>query len=463
MHLRKPIILALAMVAGWSVARPARAQEQDTTRIPTGVQLGLVYETSYRPSLAVRPFSTTDSTGLADVADQVFTIVRRDLDYSDRFDMHFDIPPALAQGPVDYGAWNDLNVVYLLTGGLEPAEGGGTVMRLTLHDVVYSTIKEMSSFHLPAVGDPGFRMAVHAASDQVVRWATGSPGIAASRILFTVQNPKDRTSREILIVDSDGENLQPVVTSQTEVQSPAWSPDGAHMAFTERAPDGWRLEERDMRTGRIRMIGAQSTLYLTPTYSPDGTHLVFGMWQGGNSDLYEYDISRYCCMRQLTHSTRVDMYPSFSPDGKQLAFMSDRLGPPGIFIMPADGGEPTALSPFVYGEPGFYTSPDWSPTNSYVAFHGRSIGGRFQIMVADASRPGETVQQLTSGGRNEDPSWGPDGRHLVFSGMRGTGVGLYVIDSVTGRIRPLVLGRRYRVPAWSGSLLQASALTVRAP
>lgn len=463
MHLRQSIILALAVAAGWSVARPARAQEQDTTRIPTGVQLGLVYQTAYRPSLAVRPFSTTDSAALADVADRVFGIVRRDLDYSDRFDMQFDIPPALAKGPVDYGAWNDLNVVYLLTGGLEPAQEGGTVLRLTLHDVVYSTIKEMSSFHLPSVDDPGFRMAVHAASDQVVRWATGNPGIAASRVLFTVQNPQDRTSREILIVDSDGENLQSVVTSQSEVQSPAWSPDGSHMVFTERAPDGWRLEERDMRTGRIRMVGAQSTLYLTPSYSPDGTKLVFGMWRAGNSDLYEYDISRYCCLRQLTHSTRVDMYPSFSPDGKQLAFMSDRLGQPHIFIMPADGGEATVISPFVYGEPGFYTSPDWSPTNSYVAFHGRSIGGRFQVMVADASHPGATVQQLTSEGRNEDPSWAPDGRHLVFSGMRGTGVGLYVIDSVTGRIRPLVLGRRYRVPAWSGSLLQASALTVRAP
>ncbi len=463
MHFRKTIAVALAVGAGWGIARPARAQEQDTTRIPTGVQLGLVYETSYRPSLAVRPFSTTDSAGLAGVADQAFNIVRRDLDYSDRFDMHFDIPPALASGPVNYGAWNDLNVVYLLTGGLEPADGGGTVLRLTLHDVVYSNIKEMSSFHLPAVQDPGFRMAVHAASDQVVRWATGSPGIAASRILFTVQDPKDRTSREILIVDSDGENLQPVVTSQTEVQSPAWSPDGSHMAFTEQAPDGWRLEERDMRTGRIRMVGAQSTLYLTPAYSPDGTKLVFGMWVGGGSELYEYDVSRYCCLQRLTQTTRVDMYPSFSPDGKQLAFMSDRLGQPGIFIMPADGGQPTALSPFVYGEPGFYTSPDWSPTNSYVAFHGRSIGGRFQIMVADASRPGATVQQLTSEGRNEDPSWAPDGRHIVFSGMRGTGVGLYVIDSVTGRIRPLVLGRRYRVPAWSGSLLEASALTVRAP
>jgi TolB protein len=92
-------------------------------------------------------------------------------------------------------------------------------------------------------------------------------------------------------------------------------------------------------------------------------------------------------------------------------------------------------------------------------FHGRSRGGVFQIMVAEANRPGGPVQQITSEGRSEDPSWAPDGRHIVFSGVREDGMGLYVIDLVTGRIRPLVTGGRFRMPDWSPSQLNASTLT----
>lgn len=433
----------------------------DTTRIPTGVRLGLVYESSYRPRIAVKPFS--GDVGGGALADRVHDIVRRDLDYSDRFDMLFDLPPALAEGPIrDYAAWNELDLVYLVTGSVEQAEEG-YLLRLTMHDVVYSSIKEMQAFQLPHVDDPDFRMAVHAAADEVVRWAIGQRGSAASRILFTVERPDSST--EILMVDSDGENVRSVLRSDEKLAlySPAWSPGGDRMAYTAQGPEGWRLEERDMRTGRIRILGAQSTLYLTPSYSPDGKRLAFAMWLGSGTELHDYDVERYCCLRRLSRRPRIDMSPTYSPDGRRIAFMSDRLIQPHIFVMPAEGGEATTLSPFVYGESGFYTSPDWSPTNSYVAFHGRSKGGRFQVMVADADRPGATVQQLTSEGRNEDPSWAPDGRHLVFSGVRAGGVGLYVIDSVTGRIRPLVLGGRYRMPDWSGRLLQASALTVRAP
>lgn len=140
--------------------------------------------------------------------------------------------------------------------------------------------------------------------------------------------------------------------------------------------------------------------------------------------------------------------------------MSDRLGQPHIYVMPADGGEAELLSPYTYGEPGYYTSPDWSPETSLVAFHGRSRG-QFQIMVADAASPGATVRQLTEEGRSEDPSWAPDGRHVVFRGVRATGEGLYVLDAASGRTRPLVLGGRVRLPDWSPTLLSASALTVR--
>ena len=142
-----------------------------------------------------------------------------------------------------------------------------------------------------------------------------------------------------------------------------------------------------------------------------------------------------------------------------MVFQSDRLGNPHIFTMPADGGDAVLITPFEVGGPGYYTSPQWSPKTSQIVFHGRSRGGIFQVMVADADRPGGPVQQITSQGRSEDPSWAPDGRHIVFSGVREDGMGLYVIDLVTGRVRPLVTGGRYRMPDWSPALVSAASQT----
>jgi TolB protein len=148
-----------------------------------------------------------------------------------------------------------------------------------------------------------------------------------------------------------------------------------------------------------------------------------------------------------------------------MAFNSNRLGSgaPQIYVMDADGSDADLISPYVYGSPGYYTSPDWSPRGDRVAFHGRiGRGGRYQILVAEVEDRGAKVLQLTGEGNNQDPSWAPDGRHLIFAGERSFGYGLFVVDAATGRIRPLVSNIRPRNPAWSPSLVRSVEETLRA-
>jgi TolB protein len=138
-----------------------------------------------------------------------------------------------------------------------------------------------------------------------------------------------------------------------------------------------------------------------------------------------------------------------------LAFNSNRLGTaiPQVFVVSSRGGQANLISPFSAGSAGYYTSPDWSPTSNWVAFHGRiERYGRYQILLADVEGRRATVRQLTAEGNNEDPSWASDGRHLVFSGERNYGYGLFVVDAATGRIRPLVSNIRPNAPEWSPSL-----------
>ena len=445
----------LGLVALLALAVPAAAQVGDTTQLPSGVRLGLIYTPGMAQSLAVRPFEASGAGGI--VATQATEIVTRDLDFSDRFNM-VSTPAGLVSAPIAYGPWNDLGVAYLVSGTVAP-DGDNWALTVTIHDVTYANVMEQKRYRLPAPADPRFRLAVHAIADGIVERITGHPGMAATSIAF-IRRSNGRY--ELMMVDYDGENLRRISSSDDILLSPAWSADGTKLAYSVVTDVGhYQIQERVLESGDVRVLVDRPGLNITPAYSPDASVVAFAIEAGTGTHLYTYDVRRNCCMTRIEGGRGRQLSPSFSGDGRRIAFNSDRMGQPHIYVMPADGSdEADLISPFVSGEPGYYTSPDWAPAGSLVAFHGRSRGN-FQIMVADADNPGALVRQVTSDGVSEDPSWSPDGRHVVFTGRREGGRGLYVIDISSGRLRPVVLGGGdLLVPDWSPTLVRASALVL---
>ena len=69
------------------------------------------------------------------------------------------------------------------------------------------------------------------------------------------------------------------------------------------------------------------------------------------------------------------------------------------------------------------------------------------------------VRQLTSVGRNEDPTWAPDSRHMAFVSDRAGYRQLWIVDVETGRIRALLTSSGVRLPAWSPRLTETTAST----
>ncbi|HEX6135354.1 MAG TPA: hypothetical protein VFZ24_15395 [Longimicrobiales bacterium] len=446
------LLLPLLLIA---LAAPALAQDP-----PPGIRLSTTYQTQHRPLLAIRPFD--GAAPIAEAVDSITRIVQRDLDYSSRFNVVESIPESLRAGPIDYSQWSSLRVVYLVTGSVTPRADGYEVA-LTVHDVVYARVVHDARYHLPAMNSAAFRMAVHALSDQVVGSAVNAPGSAATRIVTTRQHGDG--NYDLLIVDSDGFGMRRIAGFGGQIYSPVWSPDGRRILYATGG-DQWQLVEREVATGRQKTFAPGGDMVMPPAaYAPDGNRIVLGLWRQNGAEIYEYDVSRGCCLQKLAGDRNtISMYPVYSPDGSQVAFMSDRIGRPAIYVMDANGGGATMLSPFVAGQASDYAAPSWSPTGSRVAFHGvwnRQMRGSYQIMIADAARPGAQIEQITSRGNNEDPSWAPDGRNIVYTSVGDGAGGLYIIDAETKSRRLLAPGNNLRMAEWSPILLRASDLIAR--
>lgn len=453
--IRRWCVTFMGVGAAALLAVPGVGAQDVEERFP-GVSLGLLYEGRSQPTLAIQPF--LGRMGGESAASRAENIVARDLRYSNRFMVMDSLPDGFVRDEVDYALWDELGATWLVTGRIEGA-GSGSVLILDVHDVIYREVRQTGRFSLPDPSSPEFRMAVHTASDAAVEWITGEPGIAASRILF-VRRMEDG-SQDLWMVDSDGENLHRVTRERAEeegyglILSPTWSPDGGRVSYGSYRTGMPRIYEMNLVTGAERTVPTERTGdYITPTYHPDGDRLVFAVVGGGSSGLFSYNIAQECCFERLTEGRWEDFSPSFSPDGNRYVFNSNRLGmgTPQIYLSGSGSDRPSIVSPYVYNRPGYYTSPEWSPRGNRVAYHGRiEQRGQHQIIVSEVDQRGR-VARLTREGNNEDPSWAPDGRHLVYVGERAWGRGLFIVDVETGTTRTLVSGMYVRMPAWSPSL-----------
>ncbi len=431
---------------------PVAAAAQDPVPpIDQGVRIGITYTPGLRPGLLVLGGPRTE------VLDSVREILRRDLEYSDQFEV-ITLPggdslvlglggpggtDATAGGGetgafVNYSLYSALGADYAVA--VLP-QAALSEYEATVYDVRGEV--ERARVRL-TVADPrggGFRMAVHRAADEVVRATAGEAGIAATRLLFVRRGRLYR-------VDADGAALELVTPPDVTAFSPTWHPLGSRIAVSE-LDQGWaEIAIHDVETASRTVVAPTAEqLNISPAFSPDGQTLAFTRISEEGTEVYRYNLARDCCLERLTVGRFSDnLSPTFSPDGRQIGFVSTRAGGTQVYVMASDGTGQELFAPFDYGVTGNSNAPSWSPDGLQVAFH-RDVAGSPQVFVMDARS--RVVRQLTSAGRNHDPTWAPDGRHIAFVSTRTGRRQVWIMDVETGRVRQLTTMGDARLPSWS--------------
>jgi Tol biopolymer transport system component len=161
-------------------------------------------------------------------------------------------------------------------------------------------------------------------------------------------------------------------------------------------------------------IDADEGTWMSLDVSSDGANIVFDFL----GDLYVIPMAGGEA-KSLTHGVAWDEHPRFSPDGKRIAFTSDRGGGDNIWVMNRDGSDPKAVTSEKFR---LLNSPVWSPDGEYIAarkhFTSTRSAGAGEIWLYHRSGGGDGLQMNKRPNDQKDlgePAFSPDGRYVYYS------------------------------------------------
>ena len=307
-----------------------------------------------------------------------------------------------------------------------------------------------------------------------------------------------RHSTQIYVVRVDGSGLQRVTEGGTFAGSPSWSGDGSHLVFysadlqnvasttgAKRGRGTTQIETLDLASGIRTLATSGEGEKWSPSWLADGRigyvtagtdgGVEFGTgpagargefsnphWSAnGRRMVFHRDVDKDWPPHRAYHSrdsrfalVRTGIFPSYSPDGRQMVSNDRTAGimHNGVMRMDADGSHGT----MIYSSPELNVlAPAWSHHGERIAF---AVGNFFQTLTAPANADiavvgsdGSQLQTLTDGKANYAfPSWSPDDRELVYRVAGEGNNALRIVEVATKQVRTLIAGpAHYNFPSWS--------------
>lgn len=272
------------------------------------------------------------------------------------------------------------------------------------------------------------------------------PG-ANGRIAFGMTAP-GTAQPDLYSVLPGGEAMHQLTEDLAFDACAAYSADGKQVAFCSSVGDPtgqfdiWTAKQNGKDKKRLTQLNGSATF---PDFSPDGTKIAFNAQPAGatNQDVYVMKADGSDLVN-VTNASGNDLYPAWSPDGSKIVFESNRTGVSQVWIMNADGSDPTELT---FDPTRKDQTPEWSPDGARIAYtvdaSTTAPGGDIWAMNVD----GSDQHAITSGPEREyGPVWSPNGTQIAFLDFGSRTVYVMKADG-SGRYAVHPGGVQF-VPAW---------------